>query len=224
MKIRRTVRKHKLRRSAMKWWERLKRQMEDRRLSPEDVAKRAGVNPKSVYAYLEGRVEQPRGDTVKRLAHAVHLSEMALRYGGDAPQNVVPLKKVPLLDMTKLGKLRASQDPLSTWDGTSVVSVPMDVPDGAYGVTLVDDANEPEFRRGDVVICDPGEDIIPGRFVVAVLTEEQQAHFARFRPLAHGETKRFKLVRNNADYPEIEVGGKVKGFILARGIKHIRSI
>ena len=224
MKIRRTVRKHKLRRSAMKWWERLKRQMEDRRLSPEDVAKRAGVNVKSVYAYLEGRVDQPRGDTVKRLAHAVHLSEMALRHGGDAPQNVVPLKKVPLLDMAKLAKLKASQDPLSTWDGTSVVSVPMDVPDGAYGVTLIDDANGPEYRRGDVVICDPGEDITPGRFVVAVLTDKQEAHFARFRPLSHGDTKRFKLIHLNDDYPEIDVGGKVKGFILARGIKHIRSI
>jgi len=224
MKISRKVSVNKLRRNTMNWWTRLKRSMEDRRLSPEDVAKRAGVNVKSVYAYLAGRVENPRGDVVKRLARAVDLSEMELRHGGDLPANIVPLKKVPLLDMRKLAKLKPSQDPMSTWDGTSVVSVPMDVPDRAYGITLIDDANAPEFTTGDVVICDPGEEIIPGRFVVAVLTEEQQAHFARFRPLSYGDTKRFKLVRGSEDYPDIEVGGKVKGFILARGIKHIRSI
>jgi AcrR family transcriptional regulator len=58
--------------------------MDDRRLTPEDVAKRAGLNVASVYKYLDGRVEQPRGDVVKRLAQAVHLSEMALRYGDGA--------------------------------------------------------------------------------------------------------------------------------------------
>ena len=224
MKISRKVPTNKLRRNTMHWWERLKRRMQDRGLKPADLATRAGVNVKSVYAYLDGRVPQPRGDTLKRLATALDLSEMELRFGADAPPNIVPLKKVPLLDMRKLAKLKPSQDPMSTWDGTSVVSVPMDVPDRAYGITLIDDANAPEFTTGDVVICDPGEDIIPGRFVVAVLTEEQQAHFARFRPLSYGDTKRFKLVRSSEDYPDIEVGQKVKGFILARGIKHIRSI
>jgi transcriptional regulator with XRE-family HTH domain len=208
----------------MEWWERLKRQMEDRRLTPEDVAKRAGLNVTSVYKYLTGKVAQPRGDAVKRLAHAVHMSEMALRYGGDAPNNVVPLRKVPLLDMARLGKLKPAQDPLTTWDGTSVVSVPIDVPDGSYGVTLTSESNEPDFRRGDIVICNAAEEVLPGRFVVAVLTETETAHFARFRPLAHGETKRFKLVHGNEDYPDIEVGHKIKGFILARAIKHIRDI
>lgn len=224
MRNSRKVPANKLRRTTMQWWERLKRSMEDQRLTPEELAKRAGINVKSVYAYLQGRTDNPRGDVIRRLAKAIDISEVALRYGGDTPENFVPLKKVPLLDMTKLAKLKPAQDPLSTWDGTTVVSVPMDVPDGAYGITLADDANEPEFRRGDVVICDPTQDVTPGRYVVAVLTDEQSAKFARFRPLSYGATKRFKLIHSNPDYPEIEVGTKVKGFILARGIKHIRSI
>jgi transcriptional regulator with XRE-family HTH domain len=208
----------------MTWWERLRKAMEARRLSPEDVAKRAGVNLKSLYGYLKGDVAQPRGDVVRRLAHAVQTTELALRYGGDAPPNVVPLKKVPLLDMTKLAKLKPAESPLSLWDGTSVVSVPADVPDGAFGVTLPNAANAPEFQHGDIVICDPGAEVLPGRYVVAVLTESEEAHFAKFRPQSHGNASRFTLVQQNEDYPTIEVGGKVKGFIIARCIKHIRDI
>jgi SOS-response transcriptional repressor LexA len=209
----------------MKWWERLGRTMEARRLTPDAVAERARVNLKSLYGYLQGDVDQPRGDIVKRLAAAVGMTELALRYGSDGfPENTVELKRIPLITMNKLGTLTAGQDPMAVWDGSTVVSVPADVPDGAYGVTLVDSSNEPDFARGDIVICDPLADLEPGRYVVAILTEEQQAHFAKWRPLAHRDVRRFVLTHANADYPDIEVGSRIKGFILARAIKHIRNI
>ena len=209
---------------AMQWWERLARVMEARRLSPEVVAERARVNLKSLYGYLKGDVDQPRGNVVKRLAGAVGMTELALRYGNNEPSGVVQLKRIPLLDMNRLGTLKAGEDPLSTWDGTTMVSVPADVPDGAYGVTLLDAANSPEFSAGDMVICDPTAEVEPGRWVVAVLSDEERARFARFRPLAHGDKRRFRLIHANADFPDIEVSGKVKGFILARVIKHIRDV
>jgi transcriptional regulator with XRE-family HTH domain len=66
----------------MQWWQRLDRSMKAQRLSPDTVAERAGINIKSVYAYLNGRVDHPRGDIVKRLAAAVGMTEVALRDGG----------------------------------------------------------------------------------------------------------------------------------------------
>ena len=68
----------------MTWWERLSLEMSARNLSPEDVASRSGVPVKSVYGYLKGDVENPRGDTLRRLANAVHMSEQQLRYAGAA--------------------------------------------------------------------------------------------------------------------------------------------
>jgi transcriptional regulator with XRE-family HTH domain len=70
--------------NTVKWSERLKRQMDDRRLTPEDVAKRSGITVHSVYAYLNGKVAQPRGDAVKRLAAVVGMTEQSLRYGDEA--------------------------------------------------------------------------------------------------------------------------------------------
>jgi SOS-response transcriptional repressor LexA len=206
----------------MQWWERLRVAMDARRLSPEYVAEKAGVHIKSLYGYLKGDVEHPRGTVVRRLAEAVQMTEQELRHG-DVPGNTVTLKRIPLLDMTKLGRLKPGQDPLETWDRVSYVPVPQDVPDGAYGVTLVDESGGDTFRKGEVIVCDPAAEPIPGRFVVAVVMGNSSAHFARYRQLGLSP-KRFILEHENKAFAEVEVGGKVKGFILARAIKHIRDI
>lgn len=208
----------------MKWWEKLKRIIDSRRdLTVEKVAADAKINVKSLYGYLNGDVDNPRGDTVARLARAVGTTEQALRYEG-LPENFTPLKQIPLLQMTKLGTLKVKQDAMSVWDGVSYVSVSSDIPDGSYGVVLGDDSGGTDFPEGSTIICNPAADVQPGRYVVAVLTDEQRAHFGKFRPSAHRDTKHFTLVRPNPDFPNIEVGGKTKGFILARAIKHIRDI
>ena len=127
--------------------------------------------------------------------------------------------------MSKLGALKTATDPLAVWDGVSQVSVQTDIPDGSYGVRLTDESGEPVFRAGEIVICNPAAEIVPGRYVVAVLTDEDRAVFARYRPAAHRQPRHFFLKPPNDAFPEIEVNGKThKGFILARAIKHIRDI
>jgi SOS-response transcriptional repressor LexA len=208
----------------MEWWERLGRRMQDQGLKAPEVAKRARVNVKSLYGYLQGLTPQPRGDAVKRLAQAVGLSEIALRHGNDVGQVTVQLKRIPLLSMDKVGTLTPSKDPIDLWDGTAVVSAPIDVSEGSYGMMLRDDANGPDKPAGSIIICDPNAELVPGQWVVAVLTDEKEAHFGRYRPASHGDKKRFTLVRDNDDYPDIEVGTKHKGFVLSRVVKHIRDL
>jgi transcriptional regulator with XRE-family HTH domain len=65
--------------------------MQAQRLSPEDLAKRSGVGRQTVYAYLAGRVENPRGDTMKRLAKAVETTAQWLREG-DGPVDATDYK------------------------------------------------------------------------------------------------------------------------------------
>lgn len=210
----------------MKWWERLAQAMEARRISPDALAERARVPVKSVYGYLNGVVDNPRGDVVNRLAKAVGMSELALRHGPqeDAAQVVLQLKKIPLIDMNKIGTLPAGRDALDAWDGSAVVSVPSDVPDGAYAMTLLDESNAPGFQKGDIIVCDPAAEVIPNRYVVAVLTDEKKAYFGRYAPATHGSMRRFRLEREGQGWPSIEVGTKSKGYVLARVTKHIRDV
>jgi transcriptional regulator with XRE-family HTH domain len=207
----------------MKWWERLGRVMVSRNLSVEVVAERARVHPKSLYGYLKGDVDNPRGDVVQRLAGAVGMSEQDLRYE-NGPIEPGDSKRIPRLDMHKLGALTAAQDPLSTWDKVTFANVPADLPDDCWAMTLQDDSNAPEFRKGSLLIFHPKAPIEPGCYVVAVTPDDRMAHFGRFRPAVYGDTKRFTIVRCNPDYPDIEIGGKLKGFVLARAIKHVRDI
>jgi transcriptional regulator with XRE-family HTH domain len=207
----------------MKWWERLGRVIEARNLSVEAISARSGVPVKSVYGYINGDVENPRGDVIKRLAEAIGMSEQELRYG-NGPQHLVSAKRIPLLDMEKLGKLKPGENPLSQWDGVSTAEVPVEIPDGCFAVILADESMEPEFKKGSVIICDPNAPIIPGKYVVVVMPDSEDALFGRFRPMGYRDLRRFTLIRTGADYPEIEFGAKVKGFIIARAIKHVRDI
>jgi phage repressor protein C with HTH and peptisase S24 domain len=207
----------------MKWWERLGRVVEARKLSVEEISARSGVPVKSVYGYINGDVENPRGDVIKRLAEAIGMSEQELRYGS-GPQHLVTAKRIPLLDMHKLGKLKVGENPLSQWDGVSTAEVPVEIPEGCFAVLLADESMEPEFKKGSVIICDPNAPIIPGKYVVVVMPDSEDALFGRFRPVGYKDLRRFTLIRTGEDYPEIEFGAKVKGFIIARAIKHVRDI
>ena len=207
----------------MKWWERLGRVVEARQLSVEAISTRSGVPVKSVYGYINGDVENPRGDVVKRLAGAVDMSEQELRYG-NGPQHLVTAKRIPLLDMHKLGKLKTGEDPLSQWDGVTTAEVPVDIPDGCFAVILSDESMEPEFKKGSMLICNPKAPIIPGKYVVVIMPDAEDALFGQFQPMGYKDMRRFTLIRSGEHYPNIEFGGKLKGYVLARAIKHVRDI
>lgn len=206
----------------MTWWERLKQIMDARGLTPEQVAERAGVPVKSVYGYLNGQVANPRGNVLQRLAAAVGATELYIRHGAEAA-DVVDLRKIPLLTMNKLGTIRKGQSVLDVWDGVTVVAVPSEISDTAFGVVLQDDSGAPEFAAGDIIICDPKAEQVPGRYVLAAIDKLAAAFFGRFRPTSL-DRKRFQIIPVNAHYPTIEVDPENPGHIVARAIKHIRSI
>lgn len=209
--------------TTMKWWERLDQVITNRGLRVADVAQRAGIPDKTLYGYLKGATDNPRGDIVKRLAEAVNLTEAQLRLG-EVPNSVSQPKWIPVLDMKKLRMLKANEAPISRWDQSSRMPVTSGLSDGCFVVELIDNACAPEYRKGDQVICDPTANIEPGDYVIAVLTEDSTAHFAQYRPISHRKSSRFELVHTNKNYPSIEVGGSIKGFVLGRAIKHIRDM
>src|SRR5688572_13560366 len=65
----------------MKWNDRLKRIVEDKALSMAELQRLSGIPYDSINKYLRGEVENPRGDTLHRLATAVGTTETFLRSG-----------------------------------------------------------------------------------------------------------------------------------------------
>lgn len=217
--------------SLMEWWERLKILMDREGVSVEELAAKTKVHAKSIYGYLNpspGRtpVANPRGNTLAKLAAALHVSEQYLRFGSDMKPTTPLSKNIPLLNMNKLGTLKAKTDPLTTWDKVSTMAVSADTPSGCFGVNIVDESGLPDFKLGETLVCDPSAPIVPGRYVVAILQSEERAIFGVYRPLVHGDDKRFCIRPPNPAFPEVVFGAPngAKGFVLARVIKHIRDI
>lgn len=207
----------------MEWWQRFAKLVETRGLTPERIADATGIPVKSIYGYMKGVVRNPRGDVAQRLAAVFGLTEQELRYG--VQFKIVNLKRIPLLDLNKLGTLNAGESPLSVWDGVSVVSVPAaDVSEQAFGVTLTDDSGAPTFSNGEIIICDPLADIAPGKMVVAAIERNKTGVFRRYRPGPGFSSDKFSLIAPNPDYPQIDVDVDSPGHVIARATKHIRDI
>lgn len=199
------------------WWQRLQRVMTDKRISPETVSELSGVPLKSVYGYLKGDVANPRGDTLAKLAASVGVSEIYLRHGAQEP---VLLKRVPLIDMNKIGTLNWGDDVLIAWDNVSTVPVPEDTPDDAFGITITDDANSPAFKPGDVVIFSASAPVEPGRYVLAIRRIDG-AHFGRYKRVSGN---RFEVLHDNPHWGSVPINGDQPGHLVARAIKRIQDI
>lgn len=64
-----------------KWSDRLSQAIEDRGWSVRELSARSGVPYHSVAKYLQHKVDQPRGDTVRKLASALDIDPLWLKDG-----------------------------------------------------------------------------------------------------------------------------------------------
>lgn len=76
----------------MHWSDRAKARMEALGLSAADLSKTAEVPYDQVLKQLKGLVDNPRGETMKRLAEALQMTEKELRFGAGDGVDVVPVE------------------------------------------------------------------------------------------------------------------------------------
>jgi transcriptional regulator with XRE-family HTH domain len=87
---------------GLEWYDRARRLMDAGGINAAELARRAGIHEKTIYKYLDGKVDQPRGDTLSRIARVLSVSDQYLRFG-EPTSIVTELARVPLLrlaDMT----------------------------------------------------------------------------------------------------------------------------
>ncbi len=63
------------------WWDRLNDLMNERGWGPSDLAAYSGVSVENCKKYVQGGVDNPRGNTLAKLAAALNVSEAYLKYG-----------------------------------------------------------------------------------------------------------------------------------------------
>lgn len=71
------------------WSDRLKYLMKAQGLSGADLAGLSGIDVENIKKYMQGKVDQPRGETFKKLAAALKTSTAYLRDGNSFPSAIV---------------------------------------------------------------------------------------------------------------------------------------
>jgi transcriptional regulator with XRE-family HTH domain len=202
----------------------VKERMEVMGLTPADVARRTGIHEKLIYKYLQGLVQQPRGDVLARLARELGTSELYLRHGTSVMKIGAQPEPLPLLPMSSLAQLTRAEDVLGVWDKVSYVSASFAGSSASFVVRVDNESGLPEFSPGDDILCDPGSPLVPGRLVFAVLVTAQLPVFGRYRPASPANRYPFTIEPVNRAFPPVSFETEADGFILARAVRHIRDI
>lgn len=83
-----------------------------------------------------------------------------------------------------------------------------------------DPSGPDSFRVGETIVCDPEAKVKPGDFVLAVVSNEEEAVFRRY--LARGPSG-FELAPLNHAWPTIIVNKRNPGRIIGKVVRHIRA-
>lgn len=205
------------------WSDRLRLWMKERDWNVPDLARASGVSEDSIYKYLKGRTEAPRGDVLAKLAGAFGRSASELKYGVQQ-KALVATRRIPLLTPNKLGTLPITTEMVKEWQGAFVSVGPTDdINANAYAVAINDEACSPKIEAGDVVIVEPDQTPSPGEFVVAHVDGVSGGVCRKYRPNDAFDKTRFLLTATSDDFPPIKVPEDAKGEILGRVSKVIKT-
>jgi transcriptional regulator with XRE-family HTH domain len=129
------------------WSARLRQALAWKEWSTNELSSRSRIAPARLYKYLQGRVAQPRGDVVERLARTLGVNELWLR-DGIGPHH----SRFPVVGYVGAGEAFTPFDDLAA--GASLDEIEFGVDAGDPIAVLVRGRSmEPVYRPGDVLIC-----------------------------------------------------------------------
>lgn len=129
------------------WSERLRQAMTWKGWGASELARRTDIEPSLLYKYIHGRVAQPRGDALTRLATAMGVNEQWLR-DGSGPH----YSRFPVVGYVGAGENFIPYDDLAK--GAGYDQLEFDVESGdPIAVQVRGSSMEPVYRPGDHLIC-----------------------------------------------------------------------
>jgi transcriptional regulator with XRE-family HTH domain len=131
------------------WVENLREQLKAKGWSLEDLAAETGISLENIKKYHQGKVENPRGDAMRRLARAFDMSEVRFR---GATTEYAP--RVPKVGYVGAGEQFVFIDPIEEGrvHDLDMVRFELDAKD-PIAVEVRGMSNAPVYRPGDILFC-----------------------------------------------------------------------
>lgn len=153
---------------SMTWWKRLDDRRNELGWNGKDLARQSGIPYANINKYLNGEIDQPRGDVMDRLAKAIGKPKLWLQEGIDPEEIEVSAGSGRMVPVTIAGTVEA---------GTFREVDEFDQSDARY-VTLPADDRFPKARQmafdvsGDSMNDLKPRPILPGDRIISVAYED----------------------------------------------------
>lgn len=199
-------------------------------LTQQALGRLCGVSRAAV-AQWEGDTTLPSLSHLQRAADAMGVWVSWLTGEGDgttaSTTNTPPGPRgrpVPVIDYVTAGNWDTVTDPYPSGRGMDALMTERRISANTFALVVRGTSMEPEFREGDKVIIDPDVTPQPGDFVVAKLTEEEEATLKKYRPRGSDPEGRpvIDLVPLNEDWPILRMNSERPGRIIGTVIEHRR--
>jgi len=178
------------------------------RMSAAALSRKVGENESLVKSILNGKSQNPRGDTLSKLANAMGITVAELtgetkRSPPPANTNAVILPGTPaptLRDLPVYGSAEGG-------DGVMIMdNEPIEFKDrpanlsgvrGAFAVYIVNDSMAPAFEAGDQVNIHPGKPVKPGKDALFISRDEHGVEHAMVKRLQRVTDKAWRVQQFN---------------------------
>lgn len=213
----------------MEWFERLQARVRELGWSKRELHRRSDVPYDSVVKYLKGDVDNPRGDILDKLATAVGVTEVWLRYGVDREPAAmasprIPPHRVPILTLRELSAMGlAGATAAALADGRTSPAIGGSGP-RAFVIKIEDDANAPALAVGDSIFCDPDQNPSPGAVVVIRTGGQVLIRRYRLKSLAGDGLSQAEFFPENQNHPTIASSSDRPVEILAVATHRVHSL
>lgn len=161
----------------MTWHDRLRRLVKDKELTMADLSRLSGVPYDSVNKYLRGDIQQPRGNTLDKLAAALETTTIYLT-NGLTDRKPLPANPIPIRGSVAAGVwLEAGEKDLEPADWLPFNPVPQFPHESVYCLKVQGDSLDKVAPEGSTLVCvdlhKGGITIRDGDLVVVQRTREQ---------------------------------------------------
>lgn len=129
---------------------------------------------------------------------------------------LTPAKKVPVIDMVAAGNWCEVADPYPVGDAESWESCPVPHGEHTFALRINGESMAPKFQHGEIIFCDPCKKAENGDFVIAKLTDENQATFKQL--IIEGGQSMLKALNPAWPTPYTPINGNchIVGKVIAR--------
>lgn len=203
----------------------------DSGLNQSEAARYIGTTPQALRKWQSGESTEIKGKNLLKLSklgktsmewiqtgqEKIKIKESVASYNTESNAEIINThKKVPLIDMVAAGHFEDIADPYPVGEAEEWYDCPVNHGINTFAVRINGESMLPKFEHGEILFCDPSQHPENKDYVIAKLTDENQATFKQL--VIDGNQQMLKAINPHWPTQYIPINGncEIVGKVIAR--------